>query len=197
MNSNFDVILGRDWCNHVSCDILYSAGLMKFIMVFCNAPRDLRTVHWASLHTAPLAFVDHYIEHPFAAGATQEKHPDLCHHKEGASCYDSSLGLQQPQRHLQVQSNTQCRCTKPSMEQGWSKAHDEQQCDIQDSSVHVVDLAMKLYTCTVTFTIACKQNDDSETCLFWHIPDLLPFLLFCQQHTESRQADHIERTLSC
>ena len=30
MNSNFDVILGRDWCNHVSCDILYSAGLMKF-----------------------------------------------------------------------------------------------------------------------------------------------------------------------
>ena len=30
MNSNFDVILGRDWCNYVSCDILYSVGLVKF-----------------------------------------------------------------------------------------------------------------------------------------------------------------------
>ena len=30
MNSNFDVILGRDWCNYVACDILYSAGLVKF-----------------------------------------------------------------------------------------------------------------------------------------------------------------------
>ena len=29
MNSNFDAILGRDWCNYVSCDILYSAGLVK------------------------------------------------------------------------------------------------------------------------------------------------------------------------
>ena len=30
MNSNFDVILGRDWCNCVSCDILYCTGLVKF-----------------------------------------------------------------------------------------------------------------------------------------------------------------------
>lgn len=30
MNGYFDVILGRDCCNRVSCDILYSAGLIKF-----------------------------------------------------------------------------------------------------------------------------------------------------------------------
>lgn len=30
MNSNFDVILGRDWCNTVNCDILYSLGLVRF-----------------------------------------------------------------------------------------------------------------------------------------------------------------------
>ena len=30
MNNNYDVILGRDWCNQVSCDILYSTGLMQF-----------------------------------------------------------------------------------------------------------------------------------------------------------------------
>ena len=30
MNSNFDFILGRDWCNSVSCDILYSLGLVRF-----------------------------------------------------------------------------------------------------------------------------------------------------------------------
>ena len=30
MNSNFDVILGRDWCNNVHCDIMYSVGVAKF-----------------------------------------------------------------------------------------------------------------------------------------------------------------------
>ena len=55
-----------------------------------------------SLHTAPLAFVDRYIEYPFAAGVTQEEHPGPCLRKGAALCYDSSLGLQQPQRHLQV-----------------------------------------------------------------------------------------------
>ena len=30
MNSNLHVILGRDWCNHAFCDVLYSAGLMIF-----------------------------------------------------------------------------------------------------------------------------------------------------------------------
>ena len=31
MNNAFDVILGRDWCNQVSCDILYSLGVVKFL----------------------------------------------------------------------------------------------------------------------------------------------------------------------
>ena len=71
-------------------------------MVLLDTPLDLQKVHWVSLHTAPLAFVDRYIEYSFAAGATQEKHPDPCPHKEAVLCCDSSLGLQQPQRHLQV-----------------------------------------------------------------------------------------------
>ena len=63
MNSNFDVILGRDWCNHVSCDILYSSGLMRF-----QSPTT------GKFHEIVLQPVSHGIVCPVISSVDLDKH---------------------------------------------------------------------------------------------------------------------------
>ena len=74
MNSHFDVILGRDWCNYVACDILYSAGLMRF-----QSPAT------GKFHEVVLQPVSHGIVCPVISSVDLDKHIEagdtvyICH----------------------------------------------------------------------------------------------------------------------
>ena len=64
MNSNLYVILGRDWCNQVSCDILYSTGLLLQF--------ELPTT--GKLHEIFLQIVSHGTVCPIMTSVDLDKH---------------------------------------------------------------------------------------------------------------------------